>query len=104
MLGPTAVLTGCVATTAELAAEAAKLNANPEIVRAVAAEAAAALSSSEGEGDDGEVTFRAWEQVKGVYLLLEPFTVANGLLTQTLKIRRNVVAERYAKEIGGLYD
>ncbi len=105
MVGPTAVLTGCVATSAELAAEAAKLNANPAIVRAVAAEAAAALSSSEedGDGDDG-VTFRPWEQVKGVYLLLEPFNAANGLLTQTLKIRRNVVAERYAKEIEGLYE
>lgn len=104
MVGPTAVLTGCNATPQELAAEAAKLNADPGIVRAVASEVAAALSPDEEEnqGED-DVAFRPWEQVKGVYLLLEPFTVANGLLTQTLKIRRNVVADRYAKEVEGIY-
>jgi long-subunit acyl-CoA synthetase (AMP-forming) len=113
MVGPTAVLTGCAASAQELAAEAAKLNADPAVVRAVASEVAAALSSPsssssssslEGDGDgEGEVVFRPWEQVKGVCLLVEPFTVANGLMTQTLKVRKNVVLERYAKEVDGIY-
>jgi long-subunit acyl-CoA synthetase (AMP-forming) len=36
-------------------------------------------------------------------LLIEPFTIENGLLTQTLKMRRNVVAEHYATIIQGLF-
>jgi long-chain acyl-CoA synthetase len=103
MVGPTAVLTGCAATSQELAAEAAKLNANPAIVRAVMGQVAAALAPGDGEGDGEEGPFRPWEQVKGVHLLLEPLGVTNGLLTQTLKVRRNVVAERYAREVEGIY-
>lgn len=36
-------------------------------------------------------------------LLLDPFTIENGLLTQTLKIRRNVVAERYQPVINDMF-
>ena len=96
MVGPSAVLQGCRASAGELVAEAAKLNADHAIVGAVAHEVAAALAQDREE-------FRPWEQVKGVHLLLEPFTVANGLLTQTLKTRRNVVQERYAKQIRTIY-
>lgn len=103
MVSPTAVLTGCAATSQELAAEAAKLNANPAIVRAVMGQVAAALAPGDGEGEE-EGPFRPWEQVKGVHLLLEPLGVTNGLLTQTMKVRRNVVAERYAREVEGIYE
>lgn len=106
MVGPTAALTGCNAPSQELVAEAAKLNANPDIVRAVAAEMAAALSGPgdhDGGGGEEEQAFRPYEIVRGVDLLSEPFSVANGLLTQTLKIKRNVVAERFAKAVAGLY-
>lgn len=34
---------------------------------------------------------------------LEPFTTANGLITQTLKTKRNVVAEEFGGEINALY-
>ena len=44
-----------------------------------------------------------YEQVKHFLLLPEPFTMDNGELTNTLKVRRNVVVERYAKEIDEMY-
>jgi long-chain acyl-CoA synthetase len=37
-------------------------------------------------------------------LLLEPFTMENGLLTQTLKIRRNVVMDRYQGMINEMFE
>ncbi|XP_065057967.1 long-chain-fatty-acid--CoA ligase 5-like [Rhopilema esculentum] len=43
------------------------------------------------------------EQVKAVYLLAEPFSIENDLLTPTMKVKRKKVEERYAEEIKGLY-
>jgi long-chain acyl-CoA synthetase len=37
-------------------------------------------------------------------VLAEPMTPENGLLTQTLKVRRHVVAERYARIIAAMFD
>lgn len=44
-----------------------------------------------------------YEKVKRFILLPEPFTMKNGELTNTLKVRRRVVYERYAAEIERLY-
>jgi long-chain acyl-CoA synthetase len=38
---------------------------------------------------------RPFEQIGPFRLLGEPFTIENGLMTQTLKIKRNQVMERY---------
>ena len=43
--------------------------------------------------------FRAWEQVSDVYITLEPFAMSNGLLTQSYKVKRNEVSERYKDEL-----
>ena len=43
--------------------------------------------------------FRAWEQVGAVYLTLEPFAMANGQLTQSYKVKRASVMERYGDEL-----
>lgn len=43
--------------------------------------------------------FRKWEQVSDVYVTLEPFAMANGLLTQSFKVKRDFVAKRYADEL-----
>lgn len=96
LVGPTPVLTGCVGSEGELKSEAVKLNGNRALVQAVAKEVAAALTQEEDE-------FRPWEIVKLVYVLLEPFNVANGLLTQTLKTKRSSVLERYKNEVESLY-
>jgi len=47
--------------------------------------------------------YRADDRIGLFRLLLEPFSIENGLLTQTLKIRRNVVTERYQGMINEMF-
>ena len=47
--------------------------------------------------------YRADDRIGPFVLLSEPFTVENGMMTQTLKIKRPVVAERYRDAIEGMY-
>ncbi|MBE9201523.1 MULTISPECIES: long-chain fatty acid--CoA ligase [unclassified Nodularia (in: cyanobacteria)] len=47
--------------------------------------------------------YRADDRIGPFRLILEPFSIENGLMTQTLKIRRHVVAERYRDIIDGMY-
>ena len=35
--------------------------------------------------------------------LLEPFSMANGLLTQTMKVRKNVAMDEYNADIKKMY-
>lgn len=44
-----------------------------------------------------------YEKIKRFTLLAKPFTMENGELTNTLKVRRPVIARHYAKEIEGMY-
>ncbi|MBL8748882.1 MAG: long-chain fatty acid--CoA ligase [Planctomycetes bacterium] len=46
---------------------------------------------------------RPCDRVTTFRVLAEPLTPENGLLTQTLKVRRHVVAERYARVIGTMF-
>jgi long-chain acyl-CoA synthetase len=43
--------------------------------------------------------FRAWEQVGAIYPTLEPFAMANGQLTQSYKVKRAAVIDRYGDEL-----
>ena len=45
----------------------------------------------------------SFEQIKKFILLAEPFSAATGELTPTLKVKRRIVAERYASQIAALY-
>ena len=47
--------------------------------------------------------YRPDDRIGPFRLILEPFSQENGLMTQTLKIRRHVVAERYRDIIDGMY-
>lgn len=47
--------------------------------------------------------YRADDRIGLFRLLLEPFASNNGMLTQTLKIRRNVVTERYQGMINEMF-
>ncbi|MFO7586921.1 MAG: long-chain fatty acid--CoA ligase [Gemmatimonadota bacterium] len=47
--------------------------------------------------------FARHERPKRILLVSDSFSVANGLLTPTLKIRRREIAERYADRIDALY-
>ena len=48
--------------------------------------------------------FANYEQIKRFTLLPEPFTIAKGELTNTLKMRRSFIAEKYKNEINKMYD
>ena len=45
-----------------------------------------------------------YEKVKRFVLLTEPFSMEKGELTNTLKIRRKVINEHFAKEIASMYE
>ena len=44
-----------------------------------------------------------YEKIKRFLLLTEPFSIENGELTNTLKVKRRVVYQRYATEIDKIY-
>ena len=48
--------------------------------------------------------FAHYEQIKKFTLLPEPFSMAKGELTNTLKIKRNVLLKNYAEEIAKMYE
>ena len=48
--------------------------------------------------------FAHYEQIKKFTLLPEPFSMAKGELTNTLKIKRNVLNKNYAAEIEKMYE
>jgi long-chain acyl-CoA synthetase len=47
--------------------------------------------------------YRPDDRIGAFKLILEPFSIENGLLTQTLKLRRHVVTERYRDIINALF-
>ncbi len=47
--------------------------------------------------------FPGYAKIRRVTLLLEPWTVDNGLLTPTMKIKRAKVLERHAAEVDAMY-
>ena len=57
----------------------------------------------EDMGEAMGTDFQEVERVRELQIVLEPFNMANGFLTQTLKVKRNVVADKYAKEISEMY-
>lgn len=48
--------------------------------------------------------YRADDRIGPFRLILEPFCVENGMMTQTLKTRRSVVMEHYHDMINGMFD
>jgi long-chain acyl-CoA synthetase len=47
--------------------------------------------------------FPGYAQVRRAYILKEPWSIENGFLTPTMKLRRTKVVERYETEINQLY-
>jgi long-chain acyl-CoA synthetase len=44
-----------------------------------------------------------FERVKKFVLFAEELTIANGMLTPTMKVKRRVFEEKYRKDIDGMY-
>ena len=91
----------CVALIAldpeELAEWAAANGAKPEPTDPKVDAAVQAHLAKVNEG------LASFESIKYVSILPEPLTVENGFLTASLKVKRNVVEERYAQVIDDLY-
>jgi long-chain acyl-CoA synthetase len=47
--------------------------------------------------------YRPDDRIEPFRLILEPFSLENGLMTQTLKVRRHVVMERYRDTINNMF-
>ena len=57
----------------------------------------------QGVVDDVNADHSRYEQIKRFTILPRDFTMENGELTPTLKLKRRVVAEHYAAELDELY-
>ncbi|KAK4798830.1 hypothetical protein SAY86_031156 [Trapa natans] len=62
---------------------------------------AAVLANMDAVGREAQL--RGFEFVKAITLVVEAFTMENGLLTPTFKIKRPQMKEYYAKAIGNMY-
>jgi long-chain acyl-CoA synthetase len=93
ILGGQVLTNGIAGSRAELEEVEASLREKKEVKKALLADIARAMGKS----------FRETERVGVVEVVLEPFNMANGFLTQTLKVKRNVVSGRYAQEIEQMY-
>eukprot|EP00483_Globobulimina_turgida_P001688 UN01690 len=44
-----------------------------------------------------------FEKIKRIHLIVEDFSIENGILTSTMKLKRNVARDRFKTEIEGMY-
>lgn len=70
-----------------------ELISNPDIIRLV-----------ESRIEERQKTLASYEKIKRITLLPEPFTMEGRELTDTLKLRRPVVAQKYAAHIEAMYE
>jgi long-chain acyl-CoA synthetase len=82
-----------VANGTAAAADLSALAADPALIKAVGA-AVARVNQA----------LTPAERVRRFVIAAEPFTVANGQMTPTLKLRRHVIGEAYGASLGALYD
>ncbi|MBP7939000.1 MAG: long-chain fatty acid--CoA ligase [Parabacteroides sp.] len=69
-----------------------ELVANPEIIRLI-----------ESRVEEHQRNLASYEKIKKFTLLAEPFTMEGKELTDTLKLRRRVIGEKYAAQIEAMY-
>ena len=48
-------------------------------------------------------SFPGYEQIRRVKLVLKPWTINNGMLTPTMKLKRNTIVKNFSEDIGDLY-
>lgn len=89
ILGGQVLVSGIQGSREELREMEARLQGDKAVRKALLADIAAAM------GKD----FQDFERVGEVGIVLEPFNMANGYLTQTLKVKRNMVYTAFANKI-----
>jgi long-chain acyl-CoA synthetase len=87
---PKCTAEACMEACERLAKASNEIRSNAVIPSRVASDVKQATSSG---------AFRKWEQVNDVYVTFEPFAMANGLLTQSYKVKRDFVTKRYQDEL-----
>ena len=85
---PKCTVADCEANASSLKAAAATLRKNQALQKVLT-----------GSIKDATRDFRKWEQVGDVYVTMEPFAMVNGQLTQSYKVKRASVIERYCNEL-----
>jgi len=80
----------CVLACERLAKASDEIRSNSAVIKKISADVKKATTSD---------AFRKYEQTSDVYVTLEPFAMANGLLTQSYKVKRDFVAKRYENEL-----
>ncbi|GAB5359798.1 hypothetical protein AAMO2058_000573300 [Amorphochlora amoebiformis] len=78
-----------------LEALAAELSGRPGLESLINKELASLNRARDG--------YRPDENVRKFQLILSPFSMENGLLTQTLKVKRNEVSKKYSKLLSEIY-
>ncbi|MGL5545426.1 MAG: long-chain fatty acid--CoA ligase, partial [Tannerellaceae bacterium] len=61
------------------------------------------LKLIEARIEEHQKTFASYEKIKRFKVLANPFTMESGELTNTLKVRRAVILNRYADLIDSMY-
>jgi long-chain acyl-CoA synthetase len=61
------------------------------------------LADMQGRIRDALRDFPGYAKIRRLVLLLEPWTIDNGLLTPTLKVKRNQVLSQYGQQVALLY-
>lgn len=92
VIGPTPTSTGPAGDVTILQKFAEKLNKSPNVLKAVMDEVQKYNPSSKSQ-----------ETISQIHICLEPFSVKNGLLTQTLKVKRNEVNAYYKDVLNKIY-
>ena len=85
---------GKYAEKQDLPADPRQLVQNPQIQEMLSAEITAGLQDKYG----------GYEIPKKFIFLADDFTLENGMLTQTMKLKRRVVMDAYSQDIEALYD
>ena len=81
------------AWAAQQSVDVAQLAENDRVAELIKAEIESRLAGAKG-----------YERVRKVAILPEDFTLENGMLTPTLKLKRRVVIDRYADLLNDLYE
>ena len=48
--------------------------------------------------------FPGYAQIRGISCTLEPWTIEQGLITPTLKVKRPIVTEKFQQQIDAMYE
>lgn len=88
MNDPKCTPSDCESNSALLTTASEELRKNKDLQKSLMASIKAATKD-----------FRQWEQVGDVYVTMEPFAMVNGQLTQSYKVKRASVMERYGEKL-----